>query len=104
MIIVRSEPTPTLVMEVVTDPADLAAARVREECYDRNWAWFQAHSLEIYREHRGKVVCIAGESLFVGEKVLEVVARAKAAYSEDVGLFTMYIPHKRRAGIYVNQW
>jgi hypothetical protein len=70
-------------MEEVTDPVQLAQARRRGEFFDRNWSWFEAHASDIYRQHRGKCPCIAGEELFVMDTPEEAHRLARAAHPED---------------------
>jgi hypothetical protein len=91
---------PTVIMEEVTDPEELAKARVRWERFDRNWAWFQAHVPEIYSQHRGKCIGIAGEELFAADTPEEVIAWATAAHPEDEGWFIHYIPREKVVRIY----
>ena len=91
-----------IVMEEVTDTEELAQARAQRERFDRNAAWFQAHATEVYRRHRGKCVCIAGEELFVADTPEEAIALAKAAHPEDNGSFIRYIPRDKVARIYAN--
>jgi hypothetical protein len=76
-----------------------AKIRARRERFERNWAWLEAHASEVY-SHRGKFICIAGQELFVGDAVEDVIARAKAAHPEDDGRFTRYIPKERGPRIY----
>ncbi len=98
MVIKQSNPTaePELVMEIVTDPVELAKAKAQREKFDRNFEWFKQRSRDIYEQNRGKYICIAGEELFVGDSALEVDALAKAAYPEDDGRFVEYIPREKR--------
>jgi uncharacterized protein YbaP (TraB family) len=86
-------------MQEETDPAIIADALVRKEQFERNWAWLEAHAAEVY-SHRGKFICVAGQHLFVGDTVQEVLRQAQAAYPEDRGRFTRYIPKERGARIY----
>ena len=58
---------PIIIMEEVTDPAELQKARAQDERFERNWAWFEAHATEIYAAHRGKCICVAGAELFVAD-------------------------------------
>ena len=58
---------PSVVMQEVTDPQELAEAQARRSRFDRNETWLQARVAEIYRRHRGKYICIAGEELFVAD-------------------------------------
>jgi hypothetical protein len=91
------------IIEYVTDPIELAKARAQDERFERNLNWFNAHASEIYRRHRGKVYCVAGQELFVADTPAEVIAIARAAHPDDDGLFTGYIPLKRTARIYANR-
>jgi hypothetical protein len=89
-----------IVMEEVTDTNELAKARRQRERFDRNAAWLQAHLSEVYALHRGKCICIAGEALFVADTAQEAIALATAAYPDDDGWFTRYIPKAKVARIY----
>jgi hypothetical protein len=89
-------------MEEVTDPVQIAQAEARRKRLDRNWAWFEAHAAEIYRQHRGKFLCVAGEELFVADTPEEVLRLAIAAHPDDEGRFTRYIPRERAYRIYAS--
>lgn len=94
----------SIVMEELTDVAELAKARVQDERFARNWAWFESHASEIYASHRGKCVCIAGEEIFVADTAEEVLASAMAAHPEDDGRFTRIIPREKVTRVYVGRW
>ena len=94
---------PHIVIEEVTDATELAKARVQDERFTRNWAWFETHANEIYTTYRGKCICIAGEELFIADTPEEVLAKAIAAHPEDDGRFTRIIPKEKVARIYVDQ-
>jgi hypothetical protein len=100
MIVGRADP---IVMEVVTDPDELARARAQDEHFRRNLAWFETQAAEFYRCHRGKCYCVAGQEVFVGETPEEVLALAKAAHPDDDGRFTGYIHREKMDRIYVNR-
>ena len=89
-----------VIMEEVTDPEELAKARVQDERFERNWAWFQAHVPEIYSQYRGKCIAIAGEEIFATDTPQEVIALATAAHPEDEGRFVHYIPREKLVRIY----
>ncbi|MGH9553322.1 MAG: hypothetical protein ACRD3W_28330 [Terriglobales bacterium] len=91
--------TNPMVMEVVTDPVECAELARRQDLCERNWDWLEAHATEVY-SHRGKYICIAGQELFVGDKVEEVLRTAKEAHPDDDGRFTRYIPQERGPRIY----
>jgi hypothetical protein len=98
-----SNERPNIVMEIVTDPEELAKARAQDERFERNLAWFKEHAPEIFRTYRGKIICISGQEVFVGDKPGEAMAKAKAARPEDDGRFSLIIPRKRLERIYANQ-
>ena len=85
-------------------PEEAAASQQQSEQFDRNSAWLQAHILEIGETCRGKVICIAGQELFVGDTTREAVAKATAAHPEDTGWFTRYIYKEKAVRIYALPW
>jgi hypothetical protein len=91
-----------ITMYEVTDPQELAEARLRREQFDRNYAWLQAHVSEVYAQYRGKCVCIAGEELFVADSPHEAMAQARAAHPDDAGWFVHYIPKDKVPRIYAH--
>ena len=66
----------------------------------RSTAWLQANLVDVYSKHRGKVICVAGEELFVGDTATEAIALAKSVHPDDDGFFTRYIPKERLPRIY----
>ena len=80
-----------VVIEEVTDPAEIAAARAQRERSDRNAALLEAHAKEVYTRHRGKCVCVAGAELFVADTPEEAMALAQAAHPGDDGSFMRYV-------------
>jgi hypothetical protein len=99
-----SLPPIQVVMEEVTDPEEIAEARAQHERYERNFAWLNAHFQEVYTQHRGKFICVAGEELFVAATSEEAIAKAKAAHPEDDGRLIRYIYPKKIARIYATKW
>jgi hypothetical protein len=87
-------------MEIVDDPEELARFHADREQLEKNLAWFRAHSSEIYRKHRAKCICVAGQELFVADTSPEAVAMATQAHPEDHGWFIRYIPRENIARIY----
>jgi hypothetical protein len=92
-----------VVMEEVTDPAELAQAQAQRERFDRNWAWFKARATEVYERLRGQCVVIAGEEIFAADEPEAAWALAKAAHPEDDGGFIIYVPREKIARIYSYQ-
>ena len=89
-----------VVMQEVTDSEEIARARSQRESFDRNAAWLQRHVSEVYSQHRGKCICVAGEEVFVAQTAKEAIALARAAHPDDEGWFTRYIPKQKVARIY----
>ena len=86
--------------EEVDDANELARAQRQREQFDCNSAWLQAHISEIYTNHRGKCICIAGQQLFVGDTARTAIEPATAAHPEDKGSFTRYIEPEYHACIH----
>jgi hypothetical protein len=95
-------PAVEIVMEEITDQKEIVQAQVQHERYQRNLAWLNAHFRDVYTQHRGKFICVAGEELFVADTPEEVIASAKTAHPEDDGRFIRYIYQKKIARIYAN--
>ncbi|MDH3602053.1 MAG: hypothetical protein OEU26_20770 [Candidatus Tectomicrobia bacterium] len=91
-----------IIMEEVTDSNLLHDAHLRRERFDRNYEWFQAHVAEIYAQHRGKCICVAGETLFVADTPHAAMDQARAAHPDDSGWFVHYIPKDKVARIYAH--
>jgi hypothetical protein len=89
-----------VVMEEETDPVVLAKAQAQRERFEQNFAWFQAHAKEIYREQRGKHIGIAGQELFVADSAADAWELTEAAHPDDDGSFVQYIPLEKVARIY----
>jgi hypothetical protein len=100
MIIQSSKkPLPPIVMEEITDPEFIAGHRRRIAAWEKNLAWMNAHVDEVYANHKGKCICVAGQELFVADTSQEVWKMAKAAHPEDEGILSRYIPKKNRIWI-----
>ncbi len=91
-----------IIMEDITDSSVLHDARLRRERFDRNYAWFQAHVTAIYAQHRGKCICVAGETLFVADTPQAAIDQGRSAHPDDSGWFVHYIPKDRVARIYAH--
>lgn len=103
MIKARPATQPEFEIIEVTDPEEIAKAKAQRKKSDRNFAWFQQRSKEIYERYRGKCVCIAGEELFVADSALEAKALGRTAHPDDDGSFVQYIPRKLGRHIYANR-
>jgi hypothetical protein len=93
---------PPITIEEISDPIESTEARCRRERFDRNAAAFQRNADIIYRQHRGKCVCIAGGEIFVADTPEEAMTIATAAHPEDNGSFVQYVPLQRFARVYAN--
>jgi hypothetical protein len=87
----------------VTDARTIAEFQTRWEQAERNSVWLQTHAQEIYTQHRGKFIVVAGEELFVGDTSEEAHALAQTAHPEDQGSLSRYIYPQKMARVYANQ-
>ena|ERR1700730_9894147 len=92
-----------IVMEEVSDPAEVSRARIRRAMFDRNFKWLGMHASEVYEKYRGKHIVVAGEEVFAASTPEEALALASAAHPEDQGSFVQYIPIEKMARVYVDQ-
>jgi hypothetical protein len=90
-------------IEEVTDPREIQAAKAQREQFDRNSGWLQANIAQVYRQHRGKHICIAGQEVFAADDVLTAISAATATHPTDSGWFTRYIPKEKMFRVYANQ-
>ena len=97
-----SENQTPLILEIVTDPSELAKAQSQDQCFARNSAWLQAHISDVYARHRGKCICVAGEELFVADTSAEAVALARASHANDDGRLIRFIPREKLERIYAH--
>lgn len=100
---VIGQPGRPVIMEEVTDPEELAAARVRREQFDRNVDWLQAHADDVYEANRGKNIVIAGQQVFAADEPEDAWALVETAGIQDSGSFIMYVPKEKMLRIYVHR-
>jgi hypothetical protein len=93
-----------IVMEVVTDPEEIARAKAQHARFRRNSDWLQDHIAEVYSQHRGQCICVAGQQLFVAPTAEAAVKLAREAHPEDDGFLMRYIPKEKMERIYAPQW
>ena len=58
--------TPLHMFEV-TDPQEIAKIQAQRERFRMNSQWLQAHIPQVYAQHRGKHICVAGQELFIAD-------------------------------------
>lgn len=97
------EPQRRVQIQLETDPVVLAIARAQDLRFAKNSAWLQARQADIYAQHRGRFICVAGEELFVADDSRSAAALGETAHPEDDGQLVRYIPRKKGQRIYANQ-
>ena len=97
MIVAKST---SLVVTEGTDPVENARVHAQLERFQKNSDWLEAHIPEVYSQHRGKCICVAGQELFVADTAPEVMALARKAHPNDDGLLLQYIPRARMERVY----
>ena len=98
-----TNPFDKVLLDEDTDLDSLAETRAQREQFDRNSAWLQSHASEVYQQHRGKCICVAGEQVFVADTPTEALAQATAAHPHDKGRFVHYIPKEKVPRVYANR-
>lgn len=84
-----------MVIGEVTDPEEIARFRERRRHYDRNDEEFRRHIPRVYREHRGKVVIVAGQELHVSDTAEEAWAWAREHHPDDRAPLIRHIPEEK---------
>src|SRR5436190_24213203 len=94
---------PTLpTMTLVSDPQEIAKADAQSERFRTNADWLQAHISQVYSQHRGRCICVAGQELFVADSAPQAISLAKRAHPDDDGFLMRYIPRKKMERIYAH--
>ena len=99
MIVAKSTP-PTIIEDA--DLSETVKVQAQRQRFRKNAAWLQAHAPQVYGQHRGKHICVAGEELFVAETAPQAVALARQAHPEDDGLLLRYIPREKMERVYAH--
>jgi hypothetical protein len=94
---------PKVVIEEITDPAEVARRRPAREAFGRNTAWLQAHWPELLPQALGKHVAVSGEQAFIADTAAEAIALAKAAHPDDPGLLVQYVRPEKGPRFYGNR-
>ena len=89
--------------ELPTSDEEQARQLAESERHRKNIAWFNAHAEDIYRDHLGKHICVAGEELFVGMDPTSVYVEALTKHPNERGAtFRWHIPTHSGPTIYTS--
>ena len=91
---------PKIELVEVTDPEEIRQANEQRQQFDRNCEWLRTNVPAVFEKHRGRVICVSNEQLFVADTSEEVIALAKAAHPDEMGWFTRIIPREKVPRIY----
>lgn len=81
-----------LILEEVTDPAEIERSQLQFERGRRNMKWLEAHWQQVLPSARGKFIAVAGEEAFVANTPEIAWEMAGRAHPEDNGAFVQYVP------------
>jgi hypothetical protein len=95
---------PIMMIEETTSAEEIATSLAQAERFERNADWLEEHGEEIFAQHGGKYVCVAGQEPFVAASATEAIALAKAAHPEDDGRFLYRVPTEKTSWVYANYW
>jgi hypothetical protein len=94
---------PTLVLEVIDDPAIAESIRAQIERGRRNLKWLSSHWDEVLPQARGRFVAVAGQETHVSDTPEEAWAWAKRFHPEDDGALVQYVRPEGGPRIYAHR-
>lgn len=92
-----------MILEEVTDAANVERLRAQLERGRRNSEWLASHWHELLPGARGRFVAVAGQEAFVADTSDEAWTRAKAAHPDDDGAFVQYVFPTPGPRVYANR-
>jgi len=93
-----------LILEEITDPAEIARCRAQHERARRNIEWLENHWGDLLPQALGKHLAVAGQEAFIADTPEEAWGRAKTNHPEDNGAFVQYVIPEKGPRIYANRW
>jgi hypothetical protein len=94
---------PAMVIEEVTDPAELTRARAQDERHRCNQEWLEAHWDALLPGARGKVIAVAGRQAFIAATPAEAWAWVESTHPDDDGAIVRYVRPTTEPRIYVSR-
>src|SRR5688500_12749124 len=94
---------PPLIIEEVTDPAEIARIQAAHARMRRNGDWLQAHWGDVLPASRGRFLAVACEEAFIGNTPDEAWAMARAAHPDDEGALLQYVRPEKGPRIYAHR-
>lgn len=92
-----------LIVEEVSDAAELARFRNQHEQFCRNAAWLESHWKDVTPAAFGKFVAVAGEEPFIADSPSEAWTWAKDQHPEDPCPLVEYVLPPSGPRIYANR-
>jgi hypothetical protein len=89
-----------VVVQEVTDAAQIARCRAQHERAQRNSEWLEAHWPELLPKARGKFLAVAGMEAFLADTPEAAWTWATTKHPEDDGAFVRYIRPQQGPRIY----
>ena len=82
---------PVIVMEQITDPAELTRAQAQDKRHRRNQEWLEAHWSALLPHARGKFVAVARQEAVVAATAAEAWAWVESTHPDDDGAIVRYV-------------
>lgn len=92
-----------LILEEITDPAEVARCRAQHERGRRNIEWLESHWGDVLPQALGKYLAVAGQEAFVTAVPEEAWAWVRANHPEDNGAFVQYVIPEKGPRIYAHR-
>ncbi|MBI3921568.1 MAG: hypothetical protein HY318_09140 [Armatimonadetes bacterium] len=90
-------------IEEIDDPELASKLKVQDERFSQNLAVFQKHSRELFAQHRGKVIMVAGRELRVFDTADTAWSWARKVHPDDDGALIHRTPREKGWRVYADR-
>ena len=84
-----------ILIEEVTDQAEIERCRAQHERSQRNTEWLEAHWGDLLPQARGKFLAVAGQEAFIADTPHDAWNWAGTVHPDDDGAFVRYVSSHR---------
>ena len=95
--------TPQTIVEVMTDPGEIARTESQHAQFRRNADWLESHWSQVTPQAFGKFVAVAAQEAFIADTSADAYAWARAAHPEDHGPLVEYVLPPNGPRVYENR-
>ncbi len=92
-----------MILEEITDPAELARAQAQDERHRCNQEWLEAHWSNLLPTARGRFVAVARQEAFIAPSAAEAWAWVESTHPDDDGAIVRYVRSNPGPRIYAGR-